>query len=336
MELLTKQSKQISEEVKRIAQRLMSQRRVSQSAAAAENDEDWLEDDGDDGDEPWATPQPQPEPEPRRSQPEAFVTPPTRAAVRTAVQATQDATPFVTPPGHLPGRSAREAKAAKEREKLAAKAKKQEEAKRKKEAARIKKQEQVRSLPLPAGGALARLSFAWCGPVALSSRHPTIRAMVHGIVLARPIWFDDSWAWLVQKEAKSRQKAQQQQELEAIVREMEADTRRKKEEQAAQKRGNAAQKQARKTPPEPEPEPEPAGDGFTVPEMSMEAKVKARQEERLHSDRMAAMRQEQKDRERKIVETEVENAVRLMCLLVYVARRAAGIAPPSQQSCSGE
>ena len=138
----------------------------------------------------------------------------------------------------------------------------------------------------------------------------------------------------MQKEAKSRQKAQQQQELDAIVREMEADTRRKKEEQAAQKRDKAAQKQARKTPPE--PEPEPAGDGFTVPEMSMEAKVKARQEERLHSDRMAAMRQEQKDRERKIVETEVENAVRILCLLVYVARRAAGIAPPSQQSCSGE
>ena len=142
---------------------------------------------------------------------------------------------------------------------------------------------------------------------------------------------------LVQKEAKSRQKAQQQQELDAIVREMEADTKRKKEEQAAQKRDKAAQKQARKTPPS-QPEPEPADDGFTVPEMSMEAKVKARQEERLHSDRMAAMRQEQKDRERKIVETEVENAVRIMCLLdlVYVARRAAGIAPPSQQSCSGE
>ena len=118
----------------------------------------------------------------------------------------------------------------------------------------------------------------------------------------------------MQKEAKSRQKAQQQQELDAIVREMEADTRRKKEEQAAQKRGNAAQKQARKTPPsQPEPEPEPADDGFTVPEMSMEAKVKARQDERLHSDRMAAMRQEQKDRERKIVETEVENAVRILC-----------------------
>ena len=38
----------------------------------------------------------------------------------------------------------------------------------------------------------------------------------------------------MQKEAKSRQKAQQQQELDAIVREMEADTRRKQEEQAAQ------------------------------------------------------------------------------------------------------
>ena len=36
VELLKKQARPISEEVKRIAQRLMSQRRVSQSAAAAE------------------------------------------------------------------------------------------------------------------------------------------------------------------------------------------------------------------------------------------------------------------------------------------------------------
>ena len=36
VELLTKQARPISEEVKRIAQRLMSQRRASQSAAAAE------------------------------------------------------------------------------------------------------------------------------------------------------------------------------------------------------------------------------------------------------------------------------------------------------------
>ena len=126
----------------------------------------------------------------------------------------------------------------------------------------------------------------------------------------------------MQKEAKSRQKAQQQQELDAIVREMEADTRRKQEEQAAQKRDKAAQKQARKTPPS-QPEPEPADDGFTVPEMLMEAKVKARQDERLHSDRMAAMRQEQKDRERKIVETEVENAVRILCQHVMYASLAA-------------
>ena len=48
----------------------------------------------------------------------------------------------------------REAKAAKEREKLAAKAQKQEEAKRKKEATRLKKQEQVRSLPLGTGSGL--------------------------------------------------------------------------------------------------------------------------------------------------------------------------------------
>ena len=48
----------------------------------------------------------------------------------------------------------REAKAAKEREKLTAKAQKQEEAKRKKEATRLKKQEQVRSLPLAAGSGL--------------------------------------------------------------------------------------------------------------------------------------------------------------------------------------
>ena len=46
------------------------------------------------------------------------------------------------------------------------------------------------------------------------------------MVLVRPIRFDDSWTWPVQKEAKSRQKAQQQEELDAIVREMEADTRR--------------------------------------------------------------------------------------------------------------
>ena len=59
----------------------------------------------------------------------------------------------------------REAKAAKERERLAAKAQKQEEAKRKKEATRLKKQEQVRSLPLAAGSglrALFRLVWA-CG-----------------------------------------------------------------------------------------------------------------------------------------------------------------------------
>ena len=140
------------------------------------------------------------------------------------------------------------------------------------------------------------------------------------MVLVRPIRFDDSWAWRVQKEAKSRQKAQQQEELDAIVREMEADTRRKQEEQAAQKRDKAAQKQARKAPPS-QPEPEPADDGFTVPEISMEAKVKARQDERLHSDRMAAMRQEQKDRERKIVETEVENAVRILCRFLCPMRR---------------
>jgi len=135
-----------------------------------QDDEDWLEDDGDDGEEPWATPQPQPAPapEPRRSQPEAFVTPPTRAAVRTAVQAAQDAAPFVAPPGHLPGRLVREAKAAKEREKLAAKAQKQEEAKRKKEATRLKKQEQVHSLPLaPACATLFCLVRA-CGFVVSS------------------------------------------------------------------------------------------------------------------------------------------------------------------------
>ena len=73
-----------------------------------------------------------------------------------------------------------------------------------------------------------------------------------------------------------------------------------------------------------QPEPEPADDGFTVPEMSMEAKVKARQDERLHSDRMAAMRQEQKDRERKIVETEVENAVRILCRFLCLRVCVAG------------
>ena len=61
---------------------------MSMLSFAGQDDEDWLEDDGGDGEEPWATPQPQPAPapEPRHPQPEAFVTPPTRAAVRTAVQ----------------------------------------------------------------------------------------------------------------------------------------------------------------------------------------------------------------------------------------------------------